>query len=417
MRAATFRLLPLAAIAALAACNDDDDPVTPPPSGDAAEFRRLLVTDTLNFARLYDLTDGARVDSMGGLPGRVTYLYSAQGRVAFAHFQRQNRVAFVDGGVYEQGGRGVRQAPRILGWHDDQVPIHGNTNGGIASAHFDASGNVKFWREASVAGGTTTPLLTVNTGTPHHGAGMAFGDGQLVSASVRATTGSSPDGVYVYDLAGALVDSTRTCPGLHGLAGHSGGVMYGCADGALLATTSGGRASFAKVTNPADPAFGVGTVWAREGQPRFLVRMSIRGASPVSTANRRIGIADPATREMRPIDLPELDWTADIDHAGRWALVLGRSGTLHVADMTTRQVVGTLPDAVPPMPSTGVVLTPHFAFAEGLAYLTSPTRGEVLEIALSASGRPSIVRRIATGGVPERVLVLGVRHDAQLAAR
>jgi hypothetical protein len=98
----------VAALAALAAC--DNDPVTPAASADAVQFRRLLVADSSNFARLYSLETGARVDSLGGLPGRITYLYTAMGRVAAAHFQAQNRVAFIDAASTSRAG--VASRPR-----------------------------------------------------------------------------------------------------------------------------------------------------------------------------------------------------------------------------------------------------------------------------------------------------------------
>jgi energy-converting hydrogenase Eha subunit H len=119
---------------------------------------------------------------------------------------------------------------------------------------------------------------------------------------------------------------------------------------------------------------------------------------------------------MIPVPLPngDIDWTADLDFTGRFALVLARTGTLHVIDMTSRQVTGSLPALVPPMPTSGTVLTPFFAFAEGLAYMTSPGQGRVYELAISATGVPTIARTLNVGGTPERIVVLGVRENRSL---
>lgn len=421
VRAATYRravslaALPLGALL-LAACGDDN-PTAAAETAPATEFRRLVVSDTAPFARIFDVATAQRVDSMGGLPSRITYLYTAKGRIAFAHFQTRNQVSFIDGGVFEQNGRGVKQAPRIVGSFSDQTPIHGNYNGDMVSVHFDGSGNVRFWSEQGVAAGNTQPVLTVRTGNPHHGAGMANGDGALVSATIQDPSNPAlPNGVVVYNRQGQEVARNTSCPGLHGLAGNAQGKLYGCADGALFVSTAGGTASFQKFAHATDPRFGVGTVWAREGQPNFLVRMSIRG-QPVSAATRAIGVAQVSTRTMFPIAMPgnEIDWTADIDHTGRFALVLGRSGNLHVVDMTSRQVTGTLSGLVPPMPTSGTVLTPFFAFAEGTAYMTSPMQGRVYEIAVSATGTPTIARTMNVGGTPERITVLGVRENRSLS--
>ena len=409
----------LAALVLLAACGDDPaSPEARPDDAPASAFRRLLVTDTLPFARIYDLAAATptRVDSMGGLPGRVSYLYSPRGRVALAHFRAQHRVAFIDGGVFEQGGAGVRQAPRLLGLHEGTLPTHGNYLGGVASVFFDGTGEVAFWDEQMVAAGNLRPMLTVRAGPAHHGAGMAKPGGQFVSASIQDPRNPAlPNGIVVYDRSGRAIDSTRTCPGLHGLAGNGEGVLYGCADGALHVAMQGSTPRFAKIAHASDARFGVGTVWAAEGQPRFLVRMSIRGASPASTANRQIGVADATTRVMAPIALPELDWTAAITYDGRHALVLGQSGTLYVADVATRQVTGQLARAVAAMPTSGTFVTPGFAEAAGVVYMTNPSQGEVLELTLTG-GVPAVARRIRTGGTPERVVVLGVRTDRRLAA-
>lgn len=408
------RLLTTATLLSLAACGDDSSTAAPDTTP-SSEFRRLVVSDTAAFARVFDAATGQRVDSMDSLPSRITYLYTAKGRIAFAHFQTQNRISFIDGGVFEQNGRGVKQAPRIVGSFADQTPIHGNYNGDMVSVHFDGSGNVRFWSEQGVAAGNTAPVATINTGSAHHGAGMSSFDGGLMSASLRDPNGTSPIGVVVYNRQGQEVGRSTACPGLHGLAGNASGKLYGCADGGLLVSATGSTVSFQKVTHASDPRFGIGTVWARDGQPNFLVRMSIRG-QPVSAATRALGVAQVSTRTMSPISLPgnDIDWTADIDYSGRHALVIGRTGNLYVVDMATRQVTGTLNGFVPAMPTSGTVLTPHFAFADGLAYITSPTQGRVYEVAISGSGTPSIGRTMNVGGTPERIVVLGVRDTRAL---
>lgn len=411
-------LLAVATLASLVACTDDavsPETANTPAERPAAEFRRLLVSDTLPFARLFD-ANGTRVDSMGGLPGRVTYLYSAGGRIAAAHFQRQNRVAFIDGGVFEQNGRGVRQPARLLGGHSDSVPIHGNYMDGIKSVHFDGTGTVSFFRETEIVGGRMTPLLSVRAGSPHHGAGIALPGGQFVSASANINNEQLPIGVKVFDLTGRVVDSARTCPGLHGLSGNVTGALYGCADGALHVAITNGRPVFTKLTNTADARFGVGTVWTAPSQRNFLVRMSIRG-QPVSAATRAIGLGDVATRSLRAIPLPggDIDWTAAVEYSGRVAFILGRSGSLYVADMTSGQIVTTLANATPPFPTAGTVLTPFFASVEGVTYVTNPTRGEVIEINTSGAV-PQIARRLSVGGTPERIEVMGVRAAKSLPA-
>ncbi|HEY0931261.1 MAG TPA: hypothetical protein VGE27_15170 [Gemmatimonas sp.] len=412
--------LPFLVLGALAvvACGDDEDSPTGGNGNTApsTEYRRLVVSDTAPFARVFNAANGQRVDSLGGLPSRITYLYSPKGRVAFAHFQTRNSIGFIDGGVYAQGDRGVLAAPRMIGYFNDSVPIHGNYLGDLASVHFDGSGNVRFFNEQTVAGGSTAPFMTINTGSAHHGAGMAMTDGNFVSASLRdPAVGTGPIGVVVYNRAGQEIGRNRDCTGLHGLAGNNNGSLYGCADGALLVNATGTTPTFTKLTHATDARFGVSTVWAHHSQANFLVLMSIRGQT-VSTATRTLGVTNAGARNMQPIVLPanDLDWTAGFDYSGRYATVLGRSGNLYIVDMATRQVTGTLNAAVPAMPTSGTVLTPFFATAEGVLYVTSPTQGRVLELAISTTGVPSLTRTLAVGGTPERIVVLGVTANRTL---
>jgi hypothetical protein len=417
-RATVARLAVTVSAALVSACSDDNgtspDNNTPTPADrPAAEFRRILVTDTLPFLRTFDAITGQRVDSMGGLPARVTYLYSARGRVAAAHFQTRNRVLFIDGGVSVENGRGTRTAARMLGGHTDSVPIHGNYLGDIKSVHFDGTGTVSFFRESDLIAGRTAPLLSVRAGSPHHGAGIALPGGQFFSASANQNNEQLPNGVSVFNSTGTVVETSRACSGLHGLSGNNGGALYGCADGALHVALTAGRPVFTKLVNTADPRFGVGTVWSAAGQNNFLVRMSIRG-QPTSAATRAIGLADMTSRSLRAIPLPngELDYTATVDYSGRIGYILGRTGALYVVDMTSGQITSTLPNVTAAFPTAGTVLTPFFASAEGVTYLTNPTRGEVIEINTTAA--PTITRRINVGGTPERVEVLGHRANSRV---
>ena len=415
-------LVALATAVALAACSDDaTSPGTIPAGSErpAANFRRLLVADNnLPFAKLYDLGTGQRVDSMGGLPGPITYLYSAQGaRVAALHFQQQNRVQFYDGGVYLLNDRGVLAAPRMLGGMSDSVPLHGNYSGDILTAWFDGSGLARFWRETDIAAGNTTPMLTVNSGAAHHGAAVALPGGQLVASSVKAVSGTGPDGVVVFNLQGQRVDSTRTCPNLHGLMSSSAGAAYGCSDGILLVSAQNGRAVFTKITRSDDPRFGSGSVWGRPGSANLLARINIRGEA-VTPATRMLAVVDVASRNLLPITPPggEIDWVADLSYSGSHALMIGRTGTLYAFDMATRQLTGRVDALVPAMPTSGTFPTPVIAVAEGVAYVSNPARGEVIEVSLSAGGVPTVARRLAVGGAPTRMVVLGVRRGGTVVA-
>jgi hypothetical protein len=68
------------------------------------------------------------------------------------------------------------------------------------------------------------------------------------------------------------------------------------------------------------------------------------------------------------------------------------------------------------MPTSGTFPTPVIAAAEGVAYVSNPTRGEVIEVSLSAAGVPTVARRLNVGGTPTRMVLLGVRRGGTVVA-
>jgi hypothetical protein len=397
----------------LAACADDD-PTANEPAQDAVTFRRIAVGDnTAPSLRLFNAADFSLAQTLS-TPAPVSYLYtSGSSRLAIYHVRTQNQVGIVDGGVFLQNGRGVRRDATLLGTYRDSLPTHGNVNGSMFTVHFDGSGQVAFWNENSLSAGNTAPTVMVGTGGAHHGAAVAKGNGQWLLTSAHNPSGTLPRGINVRNMSGAMVDSARNCPDLHGLAANATAAVYGCADGALMVEVgSNGRPAFSKLTFADDTRFGVGTVWGWNDKPLFLVRMTIRG-QPVSAATRRMGIVDPATRTLRGLTLPnnDIDVTGDLDDAGTRALVIGRSGTLYIFDGRTQQLLGQLANVVATVPATGA-LSHQLTAAEGRVYITNPTAGEIVEVNISAPATPTIVRRHAVGGQPVRIALLGVRAAA-----
>lgn len=318
----------------------------------------------------------------------------------------------VDGGVFMEAQRAVKRAPTALGTFTDSLPTHGNVNGSLFTVFFDGSNQAAFWNEANLAAGNTTPMIRVQNGGMHHGAAIAMPSANWLLTSAFNPGATLPRGINVLNMQGGVVDSARNCPDLHGLGANNGGALYGCGDGALLVENSGGRPAFTKLTAEGAPTFGVGTVWAWSDKPLFLVRATVRG-QPTSAATRKMGIADPAAKTLRLIDLPngDIDVTGDLDDVGRNALIIGRSGTLYIVSGATRQVLGQVPGAVATVPATGA-LSHAIVTAQNRAYLTNPTAGEIVEVDISNTAAPTIVRRHQVGGQPVRLALLGVRGAA-----
>lgn len=414
----TSRNRTFAALAAiLAAACGDDAPSTPDTGATrpVAEFRKLVVADNSQpTVVMVDLGTGRPSGESFTLAGPASYLYSStDGRFVIAHQRLQNRTDIIDGGIALQSGSAQRGPARVVHTVRDSLPTHGTVNGNIFSIFHDGSGNASFWNVRELAAGRTAPLRTINVGATHSTA-FAKGNEQFLLVGPREPGQSTPIGVNAYNATtGALVDSARNCPGLHGNGGTRNVVVFGCADGVLVVGMgTNGRPTFSKVAFDAGANWGVGTVWGRWDSPFVLVRAGIRG-QPVSTATRRLGIYDAVSNQMRGFTLPDndIDWTADLTWDGRTAVVLGRTGSLYFVDANTRTLTGRLNNVVAPMPTSGTFPTPSLAFAEGVLYLSSPTTGEVLEISL-ASASPSIARRLSVGGTPTRIAIVGAMPAA-----
>ncbi|MCU0626927.1 MAG: hypothetical protein MUF21_10665 [Gemmatimonadaceae bacterium] len=410
-RLRTLATVPVAALV-LAACSDDSPTGSNGPDAASPDFRRLVVTDnTTPTARIYNAADLSLAGEMSTGAAPVSYLYTiGSGRVAVFHQRTANFVGFIDGGVFAQGNTGVRQAPAMIGTgFRDSLPTHGNFNANMAAVFFDGTGRVGFWNETDLLAGRTAPFLSINTGGAHHGAAIPKGSGTMVLTSPRNPAGGVPTAIYAHDLTGRIIDSVTSCPGLHGLAGNERASLYGCQVGGMVVEQNAqGRPVFTAVQLENAPTFGVGTVWGAPGKRYLLVRATVRG-QPTSAATRTMGVYDTEGRWMRRITLPngDIDVTGELDATGNFSIILGRSGTLYVVNNATQAIVAQLDNLVPAVPATGA-LTHTVATAPGVAYVTSPTQGTVLEVTLGASGSATRGRTIQVGGTPVRLTVVGV---------
>lgn len=403
-------LAALAAAVTLTACSDDEPTGAGAPPALSADFRRVVIADNVApTVRIFGANDLSLVQEMSVGTAPVSYLYTiGSGRVAVFHQRTANNVGFLDGGVFRNGAQGVRQAPAMLGTFRDSLPTHGNFNANMAAVFSDGSGRVAFFTESDLLAGRTAPFLSVNTGGAHHGAAIPKGNGSLVLTSPRNPAGGVPRAIHAHDLTGRIVDSVTTCPGLHGLAGNERASLFGCERGAMVVEVNAqGRPTFTAVELEGAPTFGVGTVWGAPGKRFLLVRATVRG-QPTSVSTRTMGVYDTQSRWMRRITLPDgdIDVTGELDATGALSLILGRTGTLYVVDNATQRIVGTLANLTAVVPATGAL--PHgIATAPGVAYVTDPTRGAVIEVTLAATGTPTRGRTIPTGGTPTRITVVG----------
>ena len=393
-------LLAAGAIAAATACSDDpvgpDDGVEP-----ERNTRRLLVTDqTATTARLVDVDDAAVLLTipLGEVVGTV--YHSASRRLGLLHERTGNRVTVVDGGVWgEDHGDHAhvhRATPRVLApGVSGPLPTHGTVHGSSIAVFFDGDGSASFLDEVDLASGAGAPTV-IQSGTPHHGLAFRFGDAYFLSDPTRT-------GVNRHAATGAVEQRFAGCPGLHGDAVNGAAAAVGCSDGVLLVRRANGAFTGTKVPTTGELAgFGVGLLSGRDDYGYFVARAQ-------QGTTRRLARLDPTTATMTPIPLGggyPLSW--DVTHGGRWLVVLDDAGTVRVVDMVSLQTVGTIANVVAPIPSAEYATAPTLVAADHEAYLSSPKTGELLVLDLDER---RVSRRIAVGGAPGKLTLLGVPFE------
>lgn len=409
------------ALAITAACSDGSptDPGDDAAVAAATELRRLLVADaTQPSARVIGLADNATLVTMT-LDAPATNVYATEsGRFGAVHQRAANVVSFVDGGVWLQGGGAQttarRVAPRALGFQlTDRVPSYESVNGPWLTVFADGAGMVRLLDEREMATGTFRAVASVNTGGGHHGgaASLTTSAGTYLVHTMPNPAGGSPRTVAVTSRQGAEVARTDDCPGMHGQGATRSAAVLGCTLGAVLvrAGADGVPAISRLVPVGALEGLGVRSVWARHDADFLVGRLSTPAGA--ATPRRVLVTIDPATGAMQPLPIPEntVEHSLAVDPHTQRIVLLATTGTLYVIDGAARALRHTIAGVVPTLPASGAL--PHqVAVAEGMAYLASPTAGEVIVVNTTTG---AVAGRIAVDGQPSRLAVLGVRADGQ----
>jgi hypothetical protein len=408
----------LAVVVLIGACSDG--PTTPGLEAPqpAIHFQRLLVTDAQQpSGRVLALHNDSTVQSLtfGDMPTRV--YTTSSGRFAGVHVQSQNRVQFVDGGVWtETGSQAHRRNASVLGFQlQDTRPSYENVNGDWISVFFDGSGVARWVLESDLAAGRSRTAHEVNTGTPHHGAGIMVPANNVpffVTSATNAT--GAPQGVTVRNQQGQIVSEVAVgeCPGVHGNTSIVTGGVIGCNNGMVLVRRSGASVVAEKVTLAGEmQGLALRNAYTGLGGNFILGQFA---AFPGQPAQRVFAVIEPVTGAVNR--LPALpagvtdSWRV-VEPVKGQIVLLGNNGTLYVYSGTTRQLQHTVANVVPAI-VTGAAVH-QVAVAEDLAAVASPTTGEVVLVNL-ANG--TIIRRIAVGGAPSRLALLGVQRAGQYSA-
>ncbi len=353
----------------------------------------LVVADgRVGQLQVIDLEKG-QVIATFSVPGPANVYATGNGMYAFALHREQNRVSVVYGGLnLEDHGDHkdlVTEAPYIL--HTlttGPKPTHFKTHAGVVTIYNDGDGTVTVLEEKDL--GLRLRMSEIATGAPDHGA-PAFLGGYVLAGSLNRGV------VEVYSRLGRRVSTIEGCPRLHGEAVLGSRVAFGCADGVLIVEQRGLQFVGRKLPNPAGAPerARVGTVVSHSKYPFFI-------------GNFGQGLAR-IDNQITPYPLPANPVRFAFDKDGQ-LVVLTADGNLHTLEAATGKVIKSLKVSEPITASGEGAVRPGMALADGMAFVTLPDKGEVLEIELADM---TIKRRFNVGGTPGSVAWLwvdGVRH-------
>ena len=392
-RVRTIRSLSLAALTAvtLAGCASTSPPAEQPaetstPHGfvegaaEAAEPQlHLAALSGAGEITLLDLLDESS-DTLGTVDAASAV--STDGRYLFVSSQTTGELSVIDTGVWtvdhEDHFHYYRAEARVVGSLEGQGEAVVSSGPTVTGVWFAESGEGILLDTAALGTGEITEVARI-TGNPHPGVLVPFGDAVLA-------TGANAEGIASrVDVLGT--DGTPTasagaaCEALSGSITTRVGVVFGCADGALLATTSADGITFESIPYPADAlADGAGVSTAdralkfrnREGRPSVAAVAGTRGAWILDTRER--------TWTLLPSDVPLLQVSA-ADDTGDHVVALAADGRVLVLDAAA----GTLLASTEPILATSLTDPSLTAGVEltvdaTRAYVNSPADNLLYEI-------------------------------------
>ena len=362
----------------------------------------LATVNAAGSLALLDLLDGTStpvgtLDEVSGL--------STDGRFLFAAAAGPGTVTIVDSGAWtvdhEDHQHYYRAEPAVVGTVTGSGAGVAAGGGTLTTVRFAASGTGLVLDTGDLADGTVTELARIQ-GEP--GAGVLVPVGDSVLAGRTDAPGSAANGVAavrVLDSSGAPVaGATADCAELSGTITTRVGTVFGCADGALLATAgadAGAGITFERIPYPdgvaaADRALHFGN---RAGRPTVAAVAGDGGAWLLDTRER--------TWSRLATDTPLLQVAAVDDSAGH-VVALAADGRILVLEAATGS---TLAATEPLLPATlaaaaagsaGLLEGVELTVDASRAYLNAPAEGLVYEIDYADSAR--IARSFPIDGEP-----------------
>lgn len=312
------------------------------------------------------------------------------GRYLFASTASGLRIA--DTGVWtvdhEDHSHYYRAEPRDVGTIDRLGPatVSGGTT--LTGVWFEDAGTGVVLDSEALGTGSIEELTTI-AGEPHRGFVVPFGEGVLVTESDDGIA----SGVRAYDADGDPLDIMASCDDLAGTISTRVGQVFGCSDGAVLATIGAdGNPQFESIPYPAGTAPGDRALdfRSRPGRPTVAAVAGTTGAWLLDTRNR--------TWTLLPTEASLLLVAAVDDRVGH-VVALTTDGRVLVLDPSSgATLAATAPILAASVTDASLLAGLELTVDSSRAYINAPAEGLVYEIDYADQAR--IARTFEVPGSP-----------------
>jgi hypothetical protein len=347
--------------------------------------------------------DALNGDALGNfaLKSPASLVASQSGEAVFAVQGAGNQVAAIRSGIAidDHGDHGdieVSEPVLVDAVITGERPAHFVEHDGKVALFFDGSGKVDLFSPHEWAEEGKITAAQLDSGTPHHGLAVPWGDFTLVSTADAEDDKKPRIGLNVLDASGDVVGETYACPDLHGEAASGNLLIVGCGDGVLVVSGSG-EPQVIKLDYSGLPEGKTTTLIGGQGMQYFLGNY---GAD-------KVVIIDPTEAEpYRLVDLPtrRVHFVTDSVRP-KFAYIFTEDGFLRQLDVVSGKLVQSVKVTEPySMDGEWSLPRPRIAVAGDKVAVTDPL-GSVVHLVDVASF--ALVGEIAVEGAPYNIVAVG----------
>jgi hypothetical protein len=367
---------------------------------DTTAWRLFVADHAAPTVKAIDLDSG---DTLGNFPlASPAALYRTHsGKAVYAVQGAGSQVSAISTGIAvddhgDHGDIAITAPAAIAVAIGGQKPVHFVDHDGQLALFFDGEGKARLVSEIDWLDGDAVASAEFDSGAPHHGVAVPWGEYAIVSVPNAADPTALPIGVRVLDTAGAPVGDLHACPDLHGEASSGNLLAIACAEG-LLIVTGANQPQIDLLPYSGLPEGKVTTLLGGVGLQYFLGNY---GAD-------KVVLIDPSAAEpYRLIDLPTRRVHFAVDPIRpKFAYVFTEDGKLNQLDVVAGKVVQSVAVTEPySMDGEWSLPRPRIAVADGVVAVTDPKLGQIHLIDIATFSK---TRDLAVGGAPYNIVAIG----------